>query len=67
MYGECNNVARLGNYCCSVKSIIVKYSDCDSLALVIQHFTGMRRILYLSAACLAAQHFSTERFSVKYY
>jgi len=40
--------------------MIVKYADCDSLALVIQHVKRMFHIIsYLSAACLAAPHFST--------
>jgi hypothetical protein len=35
------------------------YSECVSVALVIQHEMRMRRIVLLSVACPAVQYFST--------
>jgi hypothetical protein len=41
------------------KAIIITYSECVSLALVIHHAKRMRRIIFSSVACLAVPFFST--------
>jgi hypothetical protein len=38
---------------------LLTYSECVSVALVIQHVKRMRRIILSSVACLALPHFST--------
>jgi hypothetical protein len=38
---------------------ILPYSECVSVALVIQHAVSMRRIIVLSVACLIISHFCT--------
>jgi hypothetical protein len=40
------------------KAVSVTYSECVSVALVIQHAMRMRRIIVLSVACPTRQHFS---------
>jgi hypothetical protein len=54
-----NNEARSRNHCCRVKAISNAYSECVSVALVIQHAKRMRRIILSSVACLALPYFST--------
>jgi len=51
--------ARLLSNCCCGKAICVKYSECVSVALVIQHATHMRRIILSSVTCLSVVYFST--------
>ena len=51
--------ARSRNHCCRRKAIRVTYSQCVSVALVIQHAVRMRRVILSSAACLAVPYFST--------
>jgi hypothetical protein len=41
------------------KAISITYSECVSVALVIQNAKRMRHILLSSVACLARQHFPT--------
>jgi hypothetical protein len=47
----------LNSYCCG-KAIIITYSECVSLALVIQHAKRMRRVIVSSVACLILPIFS---------
>ena len=54
-----NIQARSRNHCCSGKAISVSYSECVSVALVIQHAKLMRCMILSSAACLALPYFST--------
>jgi hypothetical protein len=41
------------------KAISITYSECVSVALVIQHAKRMRRIILPCVACLAVPYFST--------
>jgi len=41
------------------KTINITYSEYESVALVIQHTTRMRRIIFSPVACPAVQYFST--------
>jgi hypothetical protein len=50
---------RSRNHCCRGKAISITYSECVSVALVIQHATRMRRIILSSVACPAVHYFST--------
>jgi len=50
---------RSRNHSCNGKTIIVIYSECESVALVIQHAKRMRRIVLLNVARLALPYFST--------
>jgi hypothetical protein len=59
MYVQRNTEARSRNQCCRGKAINVTYSECVSVALVIQHAKGMRCIILSSVACLALPHFAT--------
>ena len=54
-----NTDARSRNHCCSVKAINITYSECVSLALVIQHAQRLRRILLSSMTCRTVQYSST--------
>jgi hypothetical protein len=54
-----NTGARSSNHCCRVKAINITYSECVSVALVIQHAKRMRRIILSSVACLTVPYFST--------
>jgi hypothetical protein len=54
-----NIETRSCNYCCLGEAISVTYSECVSVALVIQHTKSMRRIILSSVACLALLYFST--------
>jgi hypothetical protein len=54
------NIAGLSPYhCCCGKAINITYSQCVSVALIIQHAERMLPIVLLSAAYLAVQYFST--------
>jgi hypothetical protein len=44
MYVQCKTEAPSRKHCCRRKAINVKYSECVSVALVIQHAKRMRRI-----------------------
>jgi hypothetical protein len=55
---KCNIEARSRNHFCSGKVISIKYSECVSVALVIQHTKRMRCIILSSVACLAVPCFS---------
>ena len=57
MYVYRNIEVHLCNRCCSGKAISTTYSECVSIALVIQHAKRIRRILLLSVACPAPPHF----------
>jgi hypothetical protein len=48
----------LNHYCCG-KAISITYSECTSVALVIQHAQRMRRLVLSSETCLAVPQFST--------
>jgi hypothetical protein len=54
-----NTEVRSRNYCYRGKEICITYSECASVALVIQHAKRMRRIMLLSVACLALPYFFT--------
>jgi hypothetical protein len=58
-YVKRNTEARSRNHCCPGKAISITYSECVSVALVIQHAKGMRRVILSSVACLAVRYFST--------
>jgi hypothetical protein len=58
MYGNITK-ARSRNHCCRAKAISITYSQCVSVALVIQHAKRMRRIILSSVARLAVPYFST--------
>ena len=51
---QCNIEACLRNHCCHGKTISIKYSECVSVALVIQHAKRMCRIILSSVASLTA-------------
>ena len=51
--------ARSRNHCCGAKTISITYSECVSVALVIQHAKRMRRIKLSSVACPAVPFSST--------
>ena len=53
----CNIVARSRNHCCHGEAITVTYSECVSVALIIQHAKRMPHITVSSVACLALQYF----------
>jgi hypothetical protein len=46
-----NNGTRSRNHCCRGKAIRITYSECGSVAVVIQHAKRMRRLILSSAAC----------------
>jgi hypothetical protein len=45
MYVERNSEARMSKYSCRGTAVCITYSECVSVALVIQHATRMRRIM----------------------
>ena len=47
------------NHFCSRKAVTITYSECFSLALVIQHANRLLRILLYSVFCLTLIHVST--------
>jgi hypothetical protein len=51
--------ARSRNNCCRGQVISITYSECVSVALVIQHATRIRHVILPSVACLAVPYFST--------
>ena len=56
-----NIEARSRNHFCRAKTKHITYSECVSVALVLQDAERMRRILLSSAVCLAAYYFSTSQ------
>jgi hypothetical protein len=54
-----NTDLRSRNHCYCRKAISIIYSECVSVALVIQHAKRMRRIILSSVACPAVPYFST--------
>ena len=56
---KCNIEARSGNHYCRGKAIGITRSECESLALVIQHAVRMRRIMLIPTADVALHCFST--------
>jgi len=54
-----NTEMRSRNDCCRGKTISVTYSECVSVALVVQHAMVMCLIIFLSVACLVLPYFST--------
>jgi hypothetical protein len=54
-----NIQVRSRNYCYSGEAISITYSQCVSVALVIQHAKHMRRIILYSVACLTVVYFFT--------
>jgi hypothetical protein len=59
MYYKRNIEARSRNHCCRGKAISITYSECVSVALVIQHAKRMRCFILSSVVCLAVPYFST--------
>ena len=55
---ETGNV-HLHNRCYCEKAISITYSECVFMALVIQHVTHIRHIVFSSVARLAVPYFST--------
>jgi hypothetical protein len=51
--------ARSRNHCCRGTGISITYSECVSVALVIQHAKRMRCIILSSVACVAVPYFFT--------
>jgi hypothetical protein len=47
------------NHCCRGKAISITYSECVSVALVIQHAKRRHRIILSSVDCLGVPYFST--------
>ena len=56
---ERNTEARSCGHCCSGKEISIAYSECVSIALVIQRAVRMRRIIFSTVACLAVPYLFT--------
>jgi hypothetical protein len=54
VYVKRNIEMRSRNHCCSGKPIRVTYSECESLALVIQHAKPMHCIILSSVGSLAS-------------
>ena len=59
MYVQHNIQARSYNHCCSGKARRIKYSECVSVALVIQHAMRIRRVILSSVARPFVPHIST--------
>jgi hypothetical protein len=47
------------NHCCRIKAVSIRYSECVSVALVIQHAKSMRRVVFSSVAYTALPYIST--------
>jgi hypothetical protein len=65
---KCNIKVRPCNICCCGEAVPITYSECVSVALVIQHAVCMYRITLPSVACLAVPYISTlshKRYSLK--
>jgi predicted histidine transporter YuiF (NhaC family) len=56
---ERNSEVRSRNHCCREKAKSITYSDCESVAFVIQHAQRMRRVILSSVASLALLYFTT--------
>jgi hypothetical protein len=54
-----NTEARSRNNCCRRKTISITYSECVSVASVIQHAMRQRRIIFSYVASLVVTYFST--------
>jgi hypothetical protein len=54
-----NTDAHSRNQCCQGTAYSITYSECVSIALVIQHAKSMRRIILSSVACRPLPYFST--------
>ena len=54
-----NVEVNLHNHCCGGNVISITYSECVSVALVVQHAKRMRSIILSSLACMAVNYFST--------
>jgi hypothetical protein len=61
-----HNEARSRNQCCRGKAINITYSECVSVALVIQHAKYLCRIILPSVACLALQYFFYPHYLIKF-
>jgi hypothetical protein len=55
----CNIEVRLRNHYLRGKAIIITYSECVFVALVMQHAKLTRIIILSSVACLAVPYYST--------
>jgi hypothetical protein len=51
--------ARSRSHSCRRKAISIKYSECLSVPLDIQHAKRMHRVIMSSVACLDVPYFST--------
>ena len=58
MYVHLHIEKRSRNHCCRGRAIIITYSGCVSVALVICHSKRMRRFILSSVGCLALPNFS---------
>ena len=56
---KCSTVARSCNHCCHGKALNITYSECVSVALVIQHAKQTGCIILSSVVCPALSYFST--------
>jgi hypothetical protein len=56
---KCKIEACLLNYYRHEKTVSITYSECVSVALVIQHAKRMRRVILSSVACLSVPYFFT--------
>jgi len=56
---KCNIEVHSRNHCCCGKAICITYSECKSVAFVIQHAKLMFHIMLSSVACLAVPNFCT--------
>ena len=52
MYIQRNNEVRSRNHFCSEQAVSITYSECVTVALVIQHAKTMRNISMFSVACV---------------
>ena len=53
------NILRCQTGLVNYEAISITYSECVSVALLIQHAKRMRRIILSPVACLAVPYFST--------
>jgi hypothetical protein len=59
IYVQCHIKGRSRNHCCRGQAISITYSECVSVALVIQHAKRMRCIILSSVACMVLQYVCT--------
>ena len=59
MFVQRNIEVRWRNHCCRGKAIIITYSECMFVALVIQYAKRMRRIIFHFWTVRLLPHFST--------